>query len=293
MGAGRDKSIAVGQNREASNGSNVGDVLRLVVSGSVGRDNEKPSAADVVTRNVELAAVVAPLDAGGGLVPVASKESDVTSLDIGNVELGPVRFVVNAVHLVVCDSLASRRPNGGRRRSLCLFRSLAAGAVELLRHGRTIVRDQVDVAGGEVGLGKFRSLGHEDNLAAIGGEVVVLRATEGLVRSLRAGDRSIDAEKEVGEVASKAEAGVALGEGTGEDRVALLGHIGVPVTDPDVVVKTTAGGRSAGKLLVVSRSVVSVCLGVDDEVDSAGRGGGSLETREGSCEASDLSSVVC
>ena len=137
------------------------------------------------------------------------------------------------------------------------------------------------------------SLDLEDNLGTVGGEIVVLRATEGLVRSLRAGDRSIDAEKEVGEVTSKAEAGVALGEGTGEDRVTLLGHVRVPVTDPDVVVKTTTGGRSAGKLLVVSRSVVSVCLGVDDEVDSAGRGGGSLETRKGSCEAGNLSSAGC
>ena len=65
------------------------------------------------------------------------------------------------------------------------------------------------------------------------------------------------------------------------------------MTDPDVLIETTAGGRSAGKLLIVSRSVVGVCLGVDDEVDSAGRGGGSLETREGSCEAGDLSSAVC
>jgi hypothetical protein len=155
------------------------------------------------------------------------------------------------------------------------------------------VRDDIDVAGGEVGLGKFGCLDLEDNLATVGGEIVVLRATEGLVRNLRAGDRSIDTQKKVGKVTSKAEARVALGEGTREDGVALLGHVGVPVTDPDVVVKTTTGSRSAGKLLVVSRSVVSVGLGVDEEVDSAGRGGGSLEAREGSCEASNLSSAVC
>jgi hypothetical protein len=65
------------------------------------------------------------------------------------------------------------------------------------------------------------------------------------------------------------------------------------VTDPDVVIETTAGGRSAGKLLIVSRSVVGVCLGVDEEVDVAGRSGGSLEAREGGCKASNLSSTVC
>jgi hypothetical protein len=155
------------------------------------------------------------------------------------------------------------------------------------------VRDDIDVAGGEVGLGKLGCLDLEDNLATVGGEIVVLRATEGLVRNLRAGDGSIDAEEEVGEVTSKAETGVALGEGTSKDGEALLGHVGVPVTDPDVVVETTAGGRSAGKLLVVSRSVVGVCLGVDEEVDSPGRSSGSLEARERSCKTSNLSSAVC
>jgi hypothetical protein len=114
--------------------------------------------------------------------------------------------------------------------------------------------------------------------------VIILRSTERLVGSLRAGNRSIDAQEEVSEVASQAEtSNVVRGEGASEDREALLGHIGVPVANPDVVIETTAAERSASKLLVVCGSVVGVCLGVDDKVDSTGGGGRSLEARERCC----------
>jgi hypothetical protein len=290
-GAGRDQSIAVGQNEEVSDRSRVSDVLRLVVVTSVSWDNEESGGANVVTSDVQLAAVGAPLDARGRGVPVACKKSDIASLNICNVQLGPVRLVVNAVHLVVGNSLSGRRPDRGSRGTLCLLRSLAARAVELLCNSGTVVGHKVEVAGGEVGLGELGSLGHEDDLRSVRAQVIVARATEGLVGNFGTSDRSFHALEEVRQVAGKGElGGVALGQGTSEDGEALLGDVRVPVADPDVVVKATRGKRSAGKLLVVGGAIVGVCLCVDDKVDATGRGARGLQAGEGSRKAGNLGS---
>ena len=293
-GAGRDQRVAVGQNEEVNDRSRVSDVLGLVVITSVSGDNEESGGANVVAGDVQLAAVGAPLDARSRGVPVACEKSDITSLNICDVQLGPVRLVVNAVHLVVGNHLSSRRPDRGCGGTLCLFRSLAARAVELLCDSGAVLGHQVQVAGGEVGLGELRSFGHEDDLRSVRAKVVVARATEGLVGNFGASDGSVHALEKVLQVAGESELrGVALGEGTTEDGEALLGHVRVPVADPDVVVKATRGEGSAGKLLVVGRAIVSVRLCVDDKVDATRGGARGLQAGEGSGKAGNLSTVKC
>lgn len=142
------------------------------------------------------------------------------------------------------------------------------------------MRDNVDVRSGVIRLRKLGSLGQERDSAAIRRDVVVARVAERLHGGLRAGDRGVDANEEVLEVASKLEiVAIASGQNTREDGESLRRDVGVPVADEVGIIDVTAALGQLRELLVVRRAIgVRVC--VDKEVDVSRLGLHRLEARE-------------
>lgn len=240
-------------------------------------------------------AVLRPGCGGGAGVPVRGYGRDfgVEAIDGRNVELEAVGFVRDAVLLLVCELLTVGRPARSLRTTLGGFRRGATGAVDCGGGFGAVVRDDVDVGCGVVGLGELGSLSQESDGAAVGGKVVVARVAEGLNGGLWEGDGGVDTGEEVLEFTVQLEVvAVAGGEHTREDGKSLGRDVSVPVADEASIVDVTAALGQFRGLLVVSRAI-AVRLRVHEELDVSRLGLHGLESREGRVERRDELPTSC
>ncbi|EZF78110.1 hypothetical protein H105_00740 [Trichophyton soudanense CBS 452.61] len=271
-----------------ADGTVVLDNSRLVVVASISGEGEELSGSVVLSSDVEGAAIRRPLDSLGRTVPVAGNALNwLVSANLSNVDDTAVRLVVLSCHLEVGNSLAIWREDWAGGSTLnALWSARTIALVNGLSDAGTIVWNEEDVRGGEVGLWKLWGLAHEGDGLAIRGEIVVTRAAEWWVRRLSV----LDGLNEVLELAIEAVLVSALGESTREDGIELSPNIGIPVANEKTVVDASrADSLLSGGLIV--EVTLSCGLTVTNEVDLVS-GLGKLEARERSVDGTGLVAVA-
>lgn len=249
---------------ERADGTVVLDNSRLVAVTSISWEGEELSGSVVLSSDVESAAIRRPLDNLGGTIPVAGNALNwLVRANLSNVDDTAVRLVVLGCHLEVGNSLAIWREDwagGSTLNTLWSARTIAL--VDGLGDARTVVWNDEDVSGGEVGFWKLWGLAHEGDGLAIGGEIVVTRSAKWWVRRLSV----LDGVNEVLELAIEAVLVAALGESAREDGIELSANIGIPVTNEKTVVDASRADSLLSGGLVVEVAL-SCGLTVTNEVD--------------------------